>query len=167
MAKITLLKEFSSQRNVDRYAVAQYIRRHRELFEGHTEIKNNKMYIDDEGVELLGQKYPMPKPVYVVNGVEPEEHQRVVQQLQMALESLQKAQDERSLLMDRVNSLEVEISENRVYLEDKNKEVENLLEQKNEWEERAKQTMVELKEVNNKLEKLKNRSFLERLFNKS
>lgn len=57
-----LMKDFADGRGVNPDTIATYIRRHPELFDGHTQKSSNKLLLDDEAVELLNKVYPAPAP---------------------------------------------------------------------------------------------------------
>ena len=57
-----LLKEFAEGRNVNPHTVATYVRRHPDLFDGHTELDGKKLLLDDTAVEVLSKVYPALPP---------------------------------------------------------------------------------------------------------
>ncbi len=73
-----IIVEFCKAHDVKQATVTNYITRHPEEFEGHTKKRGKAVELDDEAVRLLDIKYPIPKPVTVINGVPEEEHLRIV-----------------------------------------------------------------------------------------
>lgn len=164
-----LLTKFAESRNEKADTVRKYINRHKEQFEGHFEVNGHQMLIDEKAVEILGEVYPLPKLVEVVNGVDPMEYAEVLKQksdIQNELTSLQNLYREKIGLISQAEAT-------MKLLEDKEKLVEEL---KNANESLAEYN-ISLREENAKanllcemqekeLEKLKNRTFLERLLGK-
>ena len=56
------LQDFIKERNVKQSAVSMYIKRHEKVFDGHTSIRDGKMWLDDVALELLSKKYPVILP---------------------------------------------------------------------------------------------------------
>lgn len=128
------LTEFAKSRNVDPKAVSIYLKRHNLKYD-------RSEGITDELMEILDKVYPVPKPVVVINGLDPEEERRLRKDLQDALNQLNAAKD-----------MIVELTKTSAVvglLEDKQKEQENLIQQQQQ-----------------EIERLKNRGFLDRLLNK-
>jgi len=96
-----ILSEFVRGRDVRINAVSNYISRNPELFEGHIRREGKNTILDDEAVSILEKKYPMPKPVILVEGVPEEEHREVLGKLSKAQEliiSLQNQLTDQKLL---------------------------------------------------------------------
>lgn len=53
------LQDFIAERNIKQSAVSMYLKRHAEEFNGHTEQRDGKTWLDDEAVNLLSKKYPV------------------------------------------------------------------------------------------------------------
>ena len=89
LIKIT---DFSTVRKIDRNAVTQYIRRHPELFEGHTVVYRKALYGDDDAIRMLDKKYPLSTSTAVEIVQDPEVHilQKQVIELQEAIIASQK-----------------------------------------------------------------------------
>lgn len=64
------LVEFAKQRGIPRDTITQYIRRHPDLFEGHTEVNGKSLFLDKEAERLLNEKYPLYSPVELIEDVE-------------------------------------------------------------------------------------------------
>lgn len=56
------LQDFIVERNVKQSAASMYIKRHEKEFAGHTELREGKLWLDEEAVKLLSKKYPMLPP---------------------------------------------------------------------------------------------------------
>lgn len=63
------ISDFIKGRNVKYNAVRQYINRNEKLFRGHIGKPGN-IVLDDYAVELLEQRYPLPKAVEVIESSE-------------------------------------------------------------------------------------------------
>lgn len=55
--------DFCTQRNIQTQTVLKYIQRNPEIFEGHTSKKGQQMEIDDAAFLVLDEKYPIPPEV--------------------------------------------------------------------------------------------------------
>ncbi len=80
--KVTL-KDFAASRNTDSTAIHMYLRRHPEL---RTEKEGKEIVFDESGetYKALDAKYPLIKPIQVVEGVPHEEYDRVRHKLEEA-----------------------------------------------------------------------------------
>lgn len=63
------LRDFAEIRGIKPDTVASYIRKHPEIAE-FTSMEGKFMVLSDEAVELLEKKYPLPKPVQVIQDTE-------------------------------------------------------------------------------------------------
>ena len=167
---------FAESRNVQAQAVNRYILRHEDKFAGHTKKVGKSIELDEVALSILDEKYPLPRPVQLLNGVDPEEHKAVVDKLSSAQEYIIKLHETVEQLKDKVNENEKLIAQaeaQKILLEDKNSQLEAAREegekkdteidlQKKKIEEQNRQ-LEELKLEN---ERLKNRSLFERIFNK-
>lgn len=163
------ITEFAGARNEQAQTISIYIKRHPELFEGHTRKVGKTVELDEVALEILEKQYPLPRPVQLMNGVDPEEHKAVQDKLTAAQEFIIKLQDkmmedqkllaqaeaQKILLEDRESQLKIATEEG----EKKDTEIDL---QKKKIEEQNRQ-LEELKLEN---ERLKNRSLFERIFNK-
>lgn len=64
------LPDFARERGVAATTVAAYVRRHPEIFEGHTSMENNKTLLDDVAIQILDEFYPIPETVQIIENVE-------------------------------------------------------------------------------------------------
>lgn len=63
------IKDFIQGRSVSYQTIRKYITNHPELFTGHIGKKNN-IELDDVAIDLLEQKYPLSKPVELIEDTE-------------------------------------------------------------------------------------------------
>lgn len=63
------IKDFIQGRGVSYQTIRKYITNHPELFKGHTG-KKNCIILDDIAIKLLDEKYPLSKPVEVIEDIE-------------------------------------------------------------------------------------------------
>ena len=156
------ITEFASARNEQSQTISIFIKRHPEQFEGHTRKVGKTVELDEVALEILEKQYPLPRPVQMLNGVDPEEHKAVMDKLASAQEYIIKLQDK----MMEDQKLIAQAEAQKILLEDKNSQLEAV-----RAEGEKKDTEIDdLKKANEdlrtELERLKNRSFLDRLFNK-
>lgn len=62
--------DFAKQRGISRDTITQYIRRHPELFGGHTEVDGKSLVLDQEAEKILNEKYPLHSPVELIEDIE-------------------------------------------------------------------------------------------------
>ena len=156
------LTEFAESRNVKINAISNYMSRHAEKFAGHTKKVGKSIELDEVAMSILDEKYPLPRPVQIMNGVEPEEHKAVQDKLTAAQDFIIKLQDK----MMEDQKLLAQAEAQKQLLEDKEAQLNAA-----KVEGEKKDTEIDsLKKANEdlraELERLKNRSFLDRLFNK-
>ena len=135
------ITEFLKGREVKPNALSNYITRHPELFEGHVKREGKNTFLDDEAVRLLEEKYPLAKPVVIINGLSQEEERELREKLQRTQEMLVAMQNE------LVNT--------KLQLAEKEK-AEFLLELKEE----------KIEELTKEVETMKKRNLWERIINK-
>lgn len=182
------ITEFAETRNVKINAVSNYLSRHPEI-KKHT-VKNGKeTELTPQAVEMLDKVYPVPKPVQIVTGVDPEEHKRIQVELEMlrkkydaTLEKIAMLQEER--FSDQEKLIQAEAKQ--LLLEDKEKQLaeekeqrkiaENSLSTEKSAREAAERHVSELEkaietaenglsEANAEVERLRNRSLWHRILN--
>ena len=61
------IKEFANTHNQQTSTVSMYIRRHKELFEGHIKKVGVNLYLDDHAVNLLEEQYSTQKPIVLAD----------------------------------------------------------------------------------------------------
>lgn len=135
------ISEFLKGREVKPNTLSNYIARHPEQFEGHVKREGKNTFLDDEAVRILEEKYPLAKPVVIINGLSQEEERELREKLQRTQEMLVAMQNE------LVNT--------KLQLAEKEK-AEFLLELKEE----------KIEELTKEVETMKKRSLWERIINK-
>ncbi len=166
-----LVSEFSDSRNVDRNAVTQYIRRHPELFEGHTQVESQRMYFDDKAMVYLDKKYPLPAPVEVIPDTKSrdlllaeqqktimlqEEIMKLKDQLHETQMLLTKKESSMTLLEDKSSRMESENTEMKEKIEKQTAEIQQQAEKLAETTTSLDYTKKELVAESNKVEESKN-----------
>ena len=139
------MTDFARERGVNRDTITQYIRRNDELFKGHTEVKGKSLYIDEVALDILDKKYPLHKPVELIEDIETikelsETRMKLVEASKMII-NLQNKITEQSLLIAKAEAIQM-------LLEDKTKElerIENMLEKAETRVEKA-ETRAEMAE---------------------
>lgn len=142
-----ILKDFAKERNENPHTIATYIRRHPEEFEGHTEMKGNRLVLDDYALGLLDKVYPLPKPVEIIIDHE-------------SRDMLILAQNEISRLKDKMLEMQSQIAlaeAAQMLLEDKKVELEVSRADAKGERERADGLLQENVELKLQLEAEKNR----------
>ena len=147
-----ILSDFLKGRNVKINAVSNYISRNPELFAGHVERKGKNTFLDDAAIRELEKKYPLAKPVEIINGVPEEEYRRALDRLTQAQEMIIQLQEE--LMQTKTDLLEIKAENMEIKLLEtsKNAEISNLREN-NAY-------------LQQELEKMRNRTLWERIRNR-
>lgn len=141
-----LVSDFAESRGVDRNAVTQYIRRHPEIFEGHTQVESMRMYFDDVAMEHLDKKYPLPSPVEVIPDTKSRELLLAEQQKTIML------QDELMKLKDQLHETQLKLTKQEssmMLLEDRSKRIES---ENSEMKDRIEQQAQKLAEATTSLD---------------
>lgn len=149
------ITEFASSRNEQTQTISAFIKRHPEKFEGHTKKVGKTVELDENAIDILDKQYPLPKPVTVINGVDPEEYEKILQDLKelqkkydAAIENIAKIQTERLAEKELIGKAEAQ----QLLLENTEKQLND------EKEEKEK--------LQAEIDRLKNRTFWERVLNK-
>ena len=155
------ISEFARSRGVEPQTVRHYGNDHEDI-KKHTKKVGKTVELSDEAIELLDKVYPLPRPVQLVNGVDPDEHKAVQDKLTAAQEFIIKLQNK----MMEDQKLLAQAEAQKQLLEDKEAQLNAA-----KVEGEKKDTEIDdLKKANEdlrvELERLKNRSFFDRLFNK-
>lgn len=158
------ITEFAKSRNIEPQAVSRYIGRHEE-FEGHISVnpKNGKEKIlDDIAIELLDKKYPLPKPIEVIEGVEPKEYQKVVNSMLELQELNNKMQEQ---LLD-AQELIAGATAQKLMLEDRDRQIQELKaeiekskEELSKGSEEIMKTKIELEQIKKEVSSYKKSLF--------
>ncbi len=155
------ISEFARSRGIEPQTVRHYVNDHEDI-KKHTKKVGKTVELSDEAIELLDKIYPLPRPVQLVNGVDPDEHKAVQDKLTAAQEFIIKLQNK----MMEDQKLLAQAEAQKQLLEDKEAQLNAA-----KVEGEKKDTEIDdLKKANEdlrvELERLKNRSFFDRLFNK-
>lgn len=152
------LVDFAKERGVDSRTIHKYMERYPEI-RNDCKKDGKNLIMGDYALRELDKVYPLPKPVVVINGLNPDEERK----LREDLDNAQKA----------IIMLQNELTDHKLFLMEKEQGIALLEERKEHTEEKNKALEAEngdLKaqneELQEKLRKMENRSFLERIFNK-
>lgn len=172
-----LLTEFAEGRNERTDTIRKYISRHKNEFDGHCSFSGPKMELDEVAVELLDKVYPLPKPIEIVEDTESRKEllmaQKLIIQLQQKISdqamALAQAEATKLLLEDKEEQLKEkkdEIEERKAELNLVKQEVAAERSRADAERERADAERIRAEEALKEVERLKSRSFFQRLFNK-
>lgn len=149
------LADFASQHNVQRDAVAQYIRRHPEEFRGHTSNQGKKLILDEVAIELLEKKYPL-RPIEVVEDV------ATLRELAEAHKALAAANAKLAELQGHAAALEA----TKILLEDREQQLVAEREARAAAEKEILRLSTENAVAAAEVERLKNRGLFDRIRNR-
>lgn len=156
------ITEFAGVHAIQPQTISIFIKRHPEQFKGHTKKVGKTVELDEVALEILEKQYPIPRPVQLLNGVDPDEHKEVVDKLSSAQEYIIKLHETVEQLKDKLNENEKLIAQaeaQKMLLEDKQEQLDTA-----KKENADKDALIaELKAEN---DRLKGRNLLERIFNK-
>lgn len=170
------LKDFAEMRGVKPDTVATYIRRHPEIA-ALTSTEGYHMVLSEEAIDILDKKYPMPKPVQVIQDTESLKKLNDAQEfiiklqekmMQMAEENSRLAIQAEKVLMleaaeqekaDRISKLEADIDRRDDLLDEEKQAHQNTASE-------LADTQKQLADTQQELERMKNRSLWQRIFNK-
>lgn len=170
------LRDFAEMRGVKADTVATYIRRHPEIAE-HTSTEGYFMVLDDVAIDMLDKKYPLPKPVQVIQDTESlkklTEAQEFIIKLQEKMVKMAEENSKLALQAEKVLMLEAAEQEKaetigklEAELEYKNDKIDEEQQAHQATAQELADTQKQLSEAQQELERLKNRSFFQRLLNK-
>lgn len=150
---LVTISDFANERNEKRDTINRFIRLHPEI-NAETVMQGKDKCIDTESnaYKLLEKQYPLPNPIQVVNGVNPEEYQRVLNELNAKNNIIIQMQHE---LSDAKLKL-VEETSQKLFLAEKNENKDKTIAEQNK----------SLETANNEILRLKNRNLINRIFNK-
>lgn len=162
------LTEFAEARNVKINAVSNYLSRHPEI-KKHTVRIGKETELTPQAIDMLDSVYPLPKPIQIMTGVDPDEHKRVQTELEIIRKKYDATLEKITVLQDKMmedQKLLAQAEAQKQLLEDKEAQLNAA-----KAEGEKKDTEIDdLKKANEdlrvELERLKNRSFFDRLFNK-
>lgn len=146
-----LIGEFVLGRNIEKQAVYRYLTRHKDLIEKCSK-KGKELDIPDDVIKILDEKYPLAKPVEIINGVPEEEHRRVLEKLSQTQELLIRMQQELVESKSQLMDLKDEIGDMKLLETSKNTEISNLKDN--------------LSYLQQEIDKMRNRTLWERIRNR-
>ena len=157
------LREFAEQRGQNPATISQYIRDHAAEFEGHTSMDGKQKVLDEVAIQLLDKKYPLPKPIQVIEDTESRkqlvEAQKFIIELQKEMMKMEREYSKLALEAGKVMYLEADIARRDELLDTTEQEM------KTEKEHHA-EPQQQLQNAQQEIERLKNRSFFDFLFKK-
>jgi len=158
------ISDFARERGIEPQAVSRWINRHEELQKHLIEQGQKKLFErDGELYKILEEKYPYPKPTVIINGLDPDEERELRTRLADSNEALAKARE-------MMIAMQNELTEQKLLLAEKEHGIALLEERGNLEKQLLEAEKANLKsknaELEEKLQKLENRSFFERIFNK-
>ena len=143
------IKQFAELHNQNQRTIVMYIKRHKEIFEGHIIKIGNSKYLDNEAITILENQYPLPKPIPVIENIETQKKY---------VSSLEKI----NYLQDKILDLQKQLKESKT--------LRLLLEKSQEQTQKLSDEIISLKVKIESQEieynKLKNRNLWERILNK-
>jgi TolA-binding protein len=156
------ITEFARARNVQAQTISIYIKRHEKLFKGHTSKAGKTIELDEVALKILDEKYPLPKPVEIIEDTE-------------SREKLIKAQELIIQLQDKLNQAQSKIAQaeaTQLLLEDRTIQLKKADERIEKIEAESQELKNEIKELTDKsneqvaeIERLKSRGLIARIFN--
>lgn len=143
------ITEFAKERGINQHTVAQYIRRHPEIFSGHTTKIKKDLILDEKALAALDIKYP-PQQVVIVT--EDEELKAKYNKLQEEFIAVQA--ENNALHRERANHAELiaAAQANELLITHQDAEIGDL--------------KARLEELEAENDKLKNRGIIARLLNR-
>ena len=135
------LTQFAKERNVKTNTISNYLSRHPEIRK-HI-LKNGKeVDLTPEAIKMLDEVYPVPKPVQVINGVDPEEHKRVQRELEILHGKYESKLETILELQDKLNQVQSQIARaeaTQLLLEDRNEQLKKEMEKSAKLQEELNQ----------------------------
>lgn len=145
------ITEFAKSRNIEPQAVSRYLNRHEEL-KKQCRKEGKNLLLTDDVLRVLDEKYPIPKPTIIMNGVPEEEHRDALEKLLKAQELIIQLQNE---LTDQ-KLLQAENEAQKLLLEDRERRAE----------EDAKEAKEKVAELTAELEKERQKTWWQKLTGK-
>ena len=150
------VSDFAEERHVDRNAVTQYIRRHPEIFEGHTRREGNQLLADEEAAEALNRQYPLPQLVEVV------EDRESRQKLILAQEKIIQLQEQ----MAGMAQISAKAEAQQLLLDDTRERLQDTEKRLQEAQEGLKKVQDDLMSTREELAAEKAKTWFQKLFRK-
>ena len=149
------ITEFCKGREVDSQAVRRYIERHPEEFENHTGKKGRETTLDEEALRILEQKYPLAKPVQIINGVDPEDYADALRKIGQLQETIIMMQNARQEDLQKIAAAEA----SQMLLEEKSEALRELKEEYNFEREKRNEAEREAAVLQKEVESFKKTLF--------
>lgn len=164
------LREFAEQRGQNPATISQYIRDHAAEFEGHTSMDGKQKVLDEVAIQLLDKKYPLPKPIQVIEDTESRkqlvEAQQYIIKLQEKMFEMQEANNKLALEANKIKFLEADIERRDDLLDDAEQKLQEEKAQHAATQQQLSSVESELTSAKQEIERLKNRSIFDFLFKK-
>lgn len=122
------ISEFAKKRNIDKDTVNAWIRKHPDINSCCT-IQNKEKTIDitSTAYKVLEKKYPLPKPIEVVEDIETRKKlvqaQEYIVQLQKKIMDMQEELNESNIKIASIQSMQLLIDDKNQQLKEKNNEI--------------------------------------------
>lgn len=116
------LTEFAKARNIDNQRVSRYINRHKDIFKCTVHKEGKEIILDDEAVEILNEKYPLPTQIIVEDNELAKKNLQLTEELKEAYKYISQMEHQ---LGENVALIEA-AKYKTLLLEDKEKQVENM-----------------------------------------
>lgn len=164
------IAEFAKSRNVSIDTIHKYIRRNSEAFDGHITNEGKRFILDEEAVRLLNEKYPLPRPIEVIDDIETikelSETRRELADAQKRILDLQGQLLSVTAKLAHAEAMEMMLEDKKNQLLKAENEISDLrIENRTNYEK-----LSQLESANTEhlieLERLKNRGLIERILNK-
>lgn len=155
------ISEFARSRGIEPQTVRHYVNDH-EYIKKHTKKVGKTVELSDEAIELLDKIYPLPRPVQLMNGVDPDEHKAVQDKLTAAQDFIIKLQNK----MMEDQKLLAQAEAQKQLLEDKEAQLNAAKVEGEKKDTEIEEQKKKIEELKNENERLRNRSLFERIFNK-
>ena len=130
------ITEFAKSRNLKPQTVYRYISRHPE-YEKHTSKNGKEVVLDSTALNMLEKKYPVPKPIELIQGVPQEEYINVLTKLKEAQKVVGELQNRLLEAQEQIATAKA----TELLLEDKTKRISDL-----EAKAEAKDSEIKAKE---------------------
>ena len=157
------ITEFAQSRNKTVGAVSNYIQRHRDLFKGHTKKTGTNAELDEYALEILEKKYPLPKPVEVVEDIE------TIKELSETRKELAEAGKRIEVLQSKLLESSKQIAQaeaTKLLLEDKTAQLDKAEKEAQDLKNKNENLSAELEKLRIENATLKNRGLFARIFNR-
>ncbi len=109
---------------------------------------------------MLDEVYPVPKPVQVISGVDPEEHKRLQRELEILHDKYESKLETILELQDKLNQVQAKIAQAeaaQLLLEDKKEQLQKEI-------ERSENLQSKMRKLQKELDKERSKSWIQKLF---